>query len=58
MDNEIYKFYLKNKDFKDYVDRCVETYGKDVSYMLETPIAQNVYKEMQKGGCNENKNGG
>lgn len=55
MDNEIYKFYQTNEDFKDYIDKCVASYGKDVPYMLETPIAKDVYKEMQKGGCNERK---
>lgn len=53
--NELYKFYLKNGDFKDYIDKCVETYGKDVDYMLRTKTAEEVYKEMQKGGCNEKR---
>lgn len=55
MDNEIYKFYLTNKDFKDYIEKCAETYDKDVPYILETKTAENVYKEMQKGGCNEKR---
>ena len=55
MNNEIYKFYESNKNFKDYIDKCVATYGKDVPYMLETRTAEEVYKEMQKGGCNEEK---
>ena len=54
-DNEIYKFYMTNQDFKDYIDDCVRSYGRDVHYMLETPIAKSVYREMQKGGCNERR---
>ena len=53
--NELYKFYQTNDDFKDYIDKCVETYGKDVDYMLRTKTAEEVYKEMQKGGCNEKR---
>lgn len=55
MENEMYQFYLKNEKFKDFIDDCVKTYGKDVPYMLETRTAKEVYKEMQKGGCNEEK---
>lgn len=51
--NELYKFYEENKDYRDYVDKCVKTYGKDVDYMLRTKTAEEVYREMQKGGANE-----
>ena len=56
MDNEIYQFYLNNEKYREFIDSCVKTYGKDVPYMLETRTAKEVYKEMQKGGCNEEKN--
>ena len=52
MENELYQFYMKNSDYRDYIDKCVKTYGKDVQYMLETPIAKEVYREMQEGGVN------
>lgn len=55
MDNEMYQFYQNNEKFKDFIDDCVKTYGKDVPYMLETKTAQEVYKEMQKGGVNESR---
>lgn len=45
--NELYKFYLKNEDFKDYIDKCVKTYGKDVDFMLRTPIAYEYYKQLR-----------
>ena len=47
------KFYQTNADFKRYVDACVTTYGHDVDYALESPIIQEYYKSLQKGGCNE-----
>ena len=45
--NELYKFYEENKDYKDYVDKCVKTYGKDVDFMLRTPIAYEYYKQLK-----------
>lgn len=50
--NTLYQFYQTNKDFKRYIDACVKTYGKDVSYMLETRIAEQYYLSLQKDGCN------
>ena len=43
---ELRKFYEVNEDFKEYVDKCVKTYGKDVDYMLRTPIAYEYYKQL------------
>lgn len=48
MNNEMLKFYNENKDFKEYVDKCVKTYGKDVDYMLSTPIAKEYYEYLRK----------
>lgn len=50
--NEKLKFYEENADFKQYIDKCVQTYGKDVSYMIQTPIADEYYKSLN-GGCND-----
>ena len=50
--NELLIFYEKNKDFRDYIDKCVKTYGKDINYMLQTKTAQEYYqylKEKMKG---------
>ena len=44
---ELRKFYEVNEDFKDYVDKCVKAYGKDVDYMLRTPIAYEYYKQLR-----------
>ena len=55
MQNEMYQFYLKNQDFKRYIDECVKTYGKDIQYMLSTRIAEEYYKSLLKGGCNANE---
>lgn len=44
---ELRKFYEVNEDFKDYVDKCVKTYGKDVDFMLRTPIAYEYYKQLK-----------
>lgn len=45
--NELYEFYLKNEDFKTFIDKCVNTYGKDVMFMLGTPIAYEYYKQLR-----------
>ena len=45
--NELLKFYEQNEDFKTYIDRCVKTYGKDVDFMLRTPIAYEYYKQLK-----------
>ena len=46
--NEMLKFYENNEDFKNYIDRCVQTYGKDVDFMLRTPIAYEYYKQLKE----------
>lgn len=53
--NTMLKFYESNRDFKRYIDECVKTYGKDVHYMLETRTAEEYYKSLQKGGCNNHE---
>ena len=45
--NEMLKFYEQNEDFKDYIDKCVKTYGKDITFMLSTPIAYEYYKQLK-----------
>lgn len=44
---ELRKFYEVNEDFKNYVDKCVKAYGKDVDFMLRTPIAYEYYKQLK-----------
>ena len=46
--NELLKFYEQNEDFKTYIDKCVKTYGKDINYMLSTPIAHEYYKQLKE----------
>lgn len=50
--NEMLKFYNENEDFKNYIDKCVKTYGKDVDHMLEQGITEQYYLSLQKNGCN------
>lgn len=46
--NELLKFYEQNEDFKTYIDKCVKTYGKDVSFMLSTQTAKEYYKYLKE----------
>lgn len=46
--NELLKFYYSNEDFKRYIDDCVKTYGKDVSYMLKTKMAESYYEYLKE----------
>lgn len=48
--NDLIKCYNENKDFKDYVDKCVKTYGKDVDHMLRQPITDQYYQYLNKIG--------
>ena len=45
--NELLTFYEENEDFKTYIDKCVKTYGKDIDFMLRTPIAYEYYKQLK-----------
>ena len=49
------RFYEENADFRRFVDENAKGYGKDPSYILQTRTAQEVYREMQKGGINEQR---
>lgn len=55
MIEEMIRAYRKNKDFRRYVDACMETYGKTLDEVLELRITESYYKELQKGGCNERR---
>lgn len=46
--NELREFYETNEDYKNYIDKCVKTYGKDVDFMLRTPIAYEYYKQLKE----------
>lgn len=52
MNAEMYKFYTENADFKNYVDKCVSTYGKDVNAVFDLAITKEYMRSLQKGGCN------
>ena len=45
------QFYKNNADFKQYVDRCVKTYGKTVEFMMQTPIADAYREGILDGHC-------
>ena len=48
--NDLLKCYETNDDFKRYVDSCVRTYGRDVSYVLQQPITKQYYQYLNKIG--------
>ena len=50
--NTMFRFYHDNQDFKDYVDKCVATYGKDIEDVFNLKITQEYMESLQKGGCN------
>ena len=51
--DEMRRAYYTDEDFRWYVDRVAETYGKSLSEVIYTPITKNYYLSLQKGGCNE-----
>lgn len=52
---EMLEFYENNADFKKYVDANRRTYNRTLAQELASPITQEYYKSLQKGGCNERK---
>ena len=48
--NDMLKCYESNEDFKSYVDKCVNTYGNDVDYVLRQPIVSQYYQYLNKVG--------
>lgn len=50
---KINRFYLTNHDFNIIVNKGAQTYGKTASEILELATVREIYREMQKGGCNE-----
>lgn len=49
--NDLIKCYESNPDFKSYVDKCVQTYGHDIDYVLHQPITQEYYMYLNKIGA-------
>ena len=56
--SEIERFYLTNHDFNVIVNKANQAYGKSKDETLQDVIIQEICKEMQKGGCNEERNNG
>ena len=56
--SEIERFYLTNHDFNIIVNKGSQTYGKSLDEMLDNAIIHEICKEMQKGGCNEERKHG
>ena len=50
--NNMYRFYHDNISFKDYVDKCVQTYGKGIEDVFKLKITGEYMESLQKGGCN------
>ena len=53
--DEMCKAYYCNSDFERYVDRNAKTYNKTLKEVLQSPITEEYYKSLQKGGCNESR---
>ena len=51
----MYDFFEKDKDFQIYVTKCMRTYGKKLTEVLSSPITEEYYRSLIKGGCNERK---
>ena len=51
--DEMRRAYYVNDDFRWYVDRIGEAYGKSTSEVIYSPITKDYYLSLQKGGCNE-----
>ena len=50
--NKMRDAYYTNKDFRWYVDRVADTYGKTPAEVLYSPVTKEYYISLQKGGCN------
>lgn len=55
---EILYFYLTNHSFQVFVNKGCQTYNKTSDEMLGLATVREVYREMQHGGCNEEKDNG
>ena len=38
------EYYRTNKDFKEFVDKCMKTYNWSLEKALESPITKEYYK--------------
>lgn len=41
---DIEQFYNNDKEFKEYVDKDMDMYGRTLEQSLESPITKNYYK--------------
>ena len=51
--DEMCEAYYCNDDFGRYVDRNAKQYNKTLKEVLLSPITEEYYKSLMKGGCNE-----
>ena len=49
---DMFYFYEKDSDFQKYCHKCMGTYGKTLTQVLESPITVAYYKTLLPGGCN------
>lgn len=42
--NGMKEYYTTNKDFKEFVDKCMKTYNWSLEKVLESPITKEYYK--------------
>ena len=54
--NQMLEEYKKDRKFADYVKRCMQTYGTNLSEELHKVITWEYYKSVaDKDGCNKEK---
>lgn len=49
---EMKQFLTTSEDFRNYVAKNMDAYDRTLDEELQSPITQNYYKSLQKGGCN------
>lgn len=50
--NKMKEYLTTSENFQDYVAKNMDTYDRTLDQELQSPITQNYYKSLQKGGCN------
>ena len=49
---EMKQFLTISEDFRNYVAKNMDTYDRTLEQELQSPITQNYYESLQRGGCN------
>ena len=52
MQKEMKEFLTTSEDFKNFVEKNMQTYNRTLEQELQSPITVEYYKSLQKDGCN------